>query len=198
MQTELFSHYSYRLTAGVDEAGRGPLAGDVVAAAVILPAGHSISGINDSKKLTEKRREALYEQIVNESVAYAVARCSPDEIDALNILHAAMLAMKRAVEALVVQPEHVLVDGNRLPTWPYLAEAVVGGDAKYECIGAASILAKVSRDRDMIALAEQYPDYGFEQHKGYPTALHCAKLEQHGPTPYHRRSFGPVKKLLAT
>jgi len=193
---DLFSDYQYALTAGVDEAGRGPLAGDVVAAAVILPPQHNIRGINDSKKLNEAKREALYDQILLEATAYAVGRCNIEEIDSLNILHASMLAMKRAVEALAVQPEQVLVDGNRLPKWNYLAEAVVGGDAKVECIGAASILAKVTRDREMIALAEQYPDFGFEKHKGYPTALHLAKLEQYGPTPQHRRSFGPVKKLL--
>lgn len=196
MQTDLFSNYQYQLTAGVDEAGRGPLAGDVVAAAVILPQNHTILGINDSKKLSEKKRDELYDQIVEQALAYSVGRCNPDEIDELNILHAAMLAMKRAVEGLKVLPENVLVDGNRLPKWSYLSEAIIGGDAKVECIGAASIIAKVVRDREMIALAEQHPEYGFEKHKGYPTALHLAKLEEYGPTPFHRNSFGPVRLLL--
>ena len=196
MQQELFSQTSDLILAGCDEVGRGPLAGDVVAAAVILPVDHGISGINDSKKLTEKKRELLFDQITTRAVAYAIARCTPSEIDQLNILHASMEAMKRAVESLSVQPEKVMVDGNRLPVWQYHAEAVVGGDAKYECIAAASILAKVTRDREMKALAERYPHYGFEKHKGYPTKAHLQAISDHGVSPIHRRSFAPVRRKI--
>lgn len=196
MQHELFSNDQDVLLAGCDEVGRGPLAGDVVAAAVILPANHGIEGINDSKKLSEKKRERLFDQICECATAYAISRCSPQEIDELNILHASMEAMKRAVEALVVQPEKVMVDGNRLPKWQYHSEAVVGGDAKYECIAAASILAKVTRDREMVALAQQYPEYGFDKHKGYPTKAHMEAIAAHGVCAIHRRSFAPVKRAL--
>lgn len=193
---DLFSNHKGLTIAGVDEAGRGPLAGDVVAAAVILPENHMISGINDSKKLSEKKREVLFDMIKKTAVSWAIGRCSVEEIDELNILHASMLAMKRAVEGLEITPAKVLVDGNRLPVWTYQAEAIVGGDGKEESIGAASILAKVTRDRDMKALALQYPEYGFEKHKGYPTAYHMKQLKQYGVTAIHRRSYAPVKRLL--
>lgn len=185
------------LLAGTDEAGRGPLAGDVVAAAVILDPSKPIVGLADSKKLSEKKREALFMEIKEKALSYAIASASVEEIDKMNILHASMLAMSRAVEALSVRPEHVLVDGNRIP--PNLdcsAEAVVKGDARQEAISAASILAKVTRDNEIVALAQQYPEYGFEKHKGYPTAVHLEAIRQYGITPLHRRSFGPVKKII--
>ncbi len=188
--------YTGKLLAGADEAGRGPLAGDVVAAAVILNPAEPIEGLDDSKKLSEKRRDALFEEIQAKALGFAIARASVDEIEELNILHASMLAMKRAVEALVPQPEYVLVDGNRLPKWTYSAEAVVKGDSRVAAIAAASILAKVTRDRDMVALEEKYPGYGFAAHKGYPTKAHMLALEQLGPTPVHRASYGPVKAIL--
>jgi ribonuclease HII len=182
--------------AGVDEVGRGPLAGDVVAAAVILDPDRPIDGLRDSKKLTGKRREELAVQIREQAIAWAVTRASVAEIDELNILHASMLAMKRAVEALDPQPGYVLVDGNRLPVWSYAAEPVVKGDDRVPAIAAASILAKVQRDNELIALEETYPGYGFAKHKGYPTAAHLAALLELGVTPVHRRSFGPVRDLL--
>jgi ribonuclease HII len=189
--------YQGALLAGVDEVGRGPLAGDVVAAAVILDAQNPIEGLRDSKKLSEPRREALSEVIRERALAWAVARASVAEIDELNILQASLLAMRRAVEALEPQPEYVLVDGNHLPRWRYIAEPVVRGDDKVPEIAAASILAKVHRDRELVALAKQYPGYGFASHKGYPTAGHLEALRTLGVTPAHRRSYGPVKKLLA-
>ena len=182
--------------AGVDEVGRGPLAGDVVAAAVILDPGQPIEGLRDSKKLTEARREALAVQIREHAVAWAVARASVAEIDKLNILHASMLAMKRAVEALTPQPGYVLVDGNRLPVWQYASEPVVKGDDRVPAIAAASILAKVQRDNELVTLEQRYPGYGFAKHKGYPTAAHLAALRELGVTPVHRRSFAPVRELL--
>jgi ribonuclease HII len=182
--------------AGVDEVGRGPLAGDVVAAAVILDPARPIEGLRDSKKLTEARREALAVQIRHHAVAWAVARASVAEIDELNILHASMLAMKRAVEALHPQPGYVLVDGNRLPVWQYASEPVVKGDDRVPAIAAASILAKVQRDNELVALEQKYPGYGFARHKGYPTAAHLAALKELGVTPVHRRSFAPVRELL--
>ena len=182
--------------AGVDEVGRGPLAGDVVAAAVILDPARPIEGLRDSKKLTEARREALAVQIREHAVAWAVARASVAEIDKLNILHASMLAMKRAVEALTPQPGYVLVDGNRLPVWQYASEPVVKGDDRVPAIAAASILAKVQRDNELVALEQRYPGYGFAKHKGYPTAAHLAALRELGVTPVHRRSFAPVRELL--
>ena len=190
------SSYTGQLMAGVDEVGRGPLAGDVVAAAVILDPSNPIDGLDDSKKLTEKKREALFPLIQERALSFCVARASVAEIDDINILHASLLAMKRAVEGLAVQPEHVLVDGNRLPPWRYAAEAVVKGDSRVAAIAAASILAKVVRDREMVAFDKQYPEYGFAGHKGYPTKVHMAALEQYGPTPIHRVSFGPVKKHI--
>ena len=190
-----------RLTAGVDEVGRGPLCGDVVAAAVVLDPSQPISGLNDSKKLTEKKREALFDVIRAQALSYCVARASVEEIDRLNILHASMLAMKRAVDGLCcdgakLEPELVLVDGNRLPQWQYRAEAVVKGDSKVAAIAAASILAKVVRDREMQAMDEQYPGYGLAGHKGYPTKVHLEALRRLGVTPIHRRSYAPVKALL--
>jgi ribonuclease HII len=187
--------YTGTLLAGVDEVGRGPLAGDVVAAAVILDRKRPIKGLADSKTLSEKKREQLYVQIQERALAWSVARASVGEIDQLNILQASLLAMKRAVESLLMQPEHVLVDGNRLPRWRYLSEAVVQGDGRVPAIAAASILAKVTRDREMVALDAHYPGYGFAEHKGYPTPRHLTALQSLGVTPIHRRSFAPVKKL---
>ena len=188
--------YQGSLLAGVDEVGRGPLAGDVMAAAVILDPNKPIEGLNDSKKLSEKKREFLYEKIKECAVAWCISRASIEEIDQLNILHASLLAMQRAVEGLSVSPEYVLVDGNRIPKWTYPSEAVVKGDSRVLAIAAASILAKVERDREMVALDMQYPGYGLAGHKGYPTKAHIAALQKLGPSAIHRRSFGPVKKLL--
>ena len=183
-----------KFVAGVDEAGRGPLAGPVVAAAVILPNDHGIQGLDDSKKLSAKKRELLELQI-KEKALYSIGLCSEPEIDTLNILWATMEAMKRAVDGLSQPPEHVLVDGNRLPDWSYDAEAVIGGDAIHPCISAASIIAKEHRDRLMLAAAEKYPQYGWERNKGYGTAEHLAALRKYGPTPLHRKSFAPVAQL---
>ncbi|MBJ7552987.1 ribonuclease HII [Marinomonas spartinae] len=197
MEPFVSSVYFGDLVAGVDEAGRGPLAGEVVAAAVILDPNNKIDGLADSKKLSEKKREMLFEEITEKALSYGIASASIEEIDEMNILHASMLAMSRAVDKLSVAPEYVLVDGNRVPKQLKCdAEAVVKGDARHEAISAASILAKVTRDRAIIAMAECYPQYGFEKHKGYPTAVHLAALKEHGITPIHRRSFGPVKKIL--
>jgi ribonuclease HII len=182
------------MIAGVDEVGRGPLAGPVVAAAVILPDHHSIAGLDDSKKLTATKR-ARFELEIMECARFSVAQCSEAEIDEINILQATMLAMTRAVEGLDAVPDHILVDGNRLPKWGYSAEAVIGGDALHPCISAASIIAKEFRDRLMIDAAEQYPQYGWERNKGYGTAEHLAALRQYGPTPLHRRSFAPVSQM---
>ncbi|WP_347331943.1 ribonuclease HII [Marinimicrobium locisalis] len=182
--------------AGVDEVGRGPLAGDVVAAAVILAPDRPIEGLNDSKQLTEKRRELLFEEIQGSAAAWCIARASVAEIDRLNILQASLLAMTRAVQGLARAPEHVLVDGNRLPQWEYSAEAVVKGDSRHPAISAASILAKVARDREMVAFDEQYPGYGFAGHKGYPTKTHLAALEKLGVTPIHRTSYAPVRERI--
>ncbi len=193
--TDLFTPTKGQLVAGVDEVGRGPLAGDVVAAAVIL--GDTVpAGITDSKKLSESRRDRIAADIREFAVSWAIGRASVLEIDELNILQASLLAMHRAVAALHIQPHFVLVDGNRLPRWPYEARAVIGGDALEPAIGAASILAKVQRDAELVALNDQYPGYGFEKHKGYPTREHLQALEALGPTPSHRTSFGPVKRLL--
>jgi Ribonuclease HII len=182
--------------AGTDEVGRGPLAGDVLAAAVILDPDRRIKGLNDSKQLSEARREELYEEIQEKALCWAVARASVEEIDTLNILQASLLAMKRAVEGLSVQPDFVYVDGNRTPRWSYACEAVVQGDGRLASIAAASILAKVSRDREMCALEERYPGYGFVNHKGYPTPEHLDALRRLGPSPIHRRSFRPVAELV--
>ncbi len=183
--------------AGVDEVGRGPLAGDVVAAAVILDPKKPIAGLRDSKKLSPTRRSELEILIKEQAVAWAVARASVAEIDDINILQASLLAMRRAVRALKLQPGYVLVDGNRLPSWGYEAEAVVKGDDRVPAIAAASILAKVQRDGELIALDAQYPGYGFAAHKGYPTPAHLQALRRLGATPIHRKSFAPVKNLLA-
>ncbi len=185
------------LIAGVDEAGRGPLVGNVVAAAVILDPANPIEGLADSKKLSEKKRNILFSEIIEKALAYNIASASPEEIDKLNILHASMLAMHRAVAGLKIQPGFVKVDGNRLPKWTYAAQAIVKGDATEACISAASILAKVTRDKEMEVLHLRHPDYGFAQHKGYPTELHMAQLIKLGVLPEHRRSFGPVKVLVS-
>ncbi|WP_432471919.1 ribonuclease HII [Amphritea sp. HPY] len=185
------------LVAGVDEVGRGPLIGNVVAAAVILDPARPIAGLTDSKKLSEKKREQLYPLIKERALAWHIAWASPVEIDELNILHATMLAMRRAIAGLSVQPEFALIDGNRCPTGlPCPAEPIVKGDLKEPAISAASILAKVYRDREMVELDQRHPDYGFAKHKGYPTALHMQRLQQLGPLPEHRRSFRPVAELI--
>jgi ribonuclease HII len=184
------------LVAGVDEAGRGPLAGPVVAAAVILDERHPIKGLADSKKLTALRRERLFDEIRAKALCCSIAEASVEEIDRLNILQATLLAMRRAVAGLRLKPNKVLVDGNRLPTLEVRAEAIVGGDALVPAISAASILAKVHRDRWCLTLDQQYPQYGFAQHKGYGTAAHLAALRAHGPCAQHRTSFRPVAELL--
>jgi len=184
------------LVAGVDEAGRGPLAGPVLAAAVILDDANPIAGLADSKALTEKKRERLFDEIRAKALCCCIAEASVEEIDRLNILQATLLAMKRAVEGLRLKPAKVLVDGNRLPVLKIPAEAIVKGDAKVQAISAASILAKVARDRQCLAMHESHPEYGFAGHKGYPTAEHLAALRAHGVTAWHRRSFGPVRDIL--
>ena len=184
------------LIAGVDEAGRGPLAGPVVAAAVILDDLHPIAGLADSKKLTALKRERLYDEIRAKALCCSIAEATVEEIDELNILQATMLAMRRAVEGLRLKPTKVLVDGNRLPVLDVLAEAIVKGDSKVQAISAASILAKVHRDRWCQELHVQYPHYGFDGHKGYGTAAHLQALKEHGATPWHRKSFSPVAEVL--
>ena len=184
------------LMAGVDEAGRGPLAGPVVAAAVILDDLHPIAGLNDSKKLTAKRREKLFDEIKAKALCFSIAEASVQEIDANNILQATLLAMKRAVEGLRLKPVKVLVDGNRLPAIDIRAEAIVQGDALVPAISAASILAKVHRDRLCEQMHAQYPQYGFDQHKGYGTAVHLAALQAHGPAECHRLTFAPVARSV--
>ncbi|HDR1196475.1 ribonuclease HII [Pasteurella multocida] len=186
------------LIAGVDEVGRGPLVGAVVTAAVILDPHQPILGLNDSKKLSEKKRLLLAEEIKQKALAWSLGRAEAEEIDQLNILHATMLAMKRAVENLKIQPHFVLVDGNRVPELMIPSQAIVKGDGLVAEISAASILAKVARDQEMAELDKRYPEYAFAQHKGYPTALHLAKLAELGPLAQHRRSFAPVRKLLNT
>ena len=184
------------LIAGVDEAGRGPLAGPVVAAAVILDDLNPIAGLNDSKKLTALRREKLFDEIRAKALCCSIAQASVEEIDEINILQATMLAMRRAVEGLRLKPAKVLVDGNRLPVLDVLAEAIVRGDATVPAISAASILAKVTRDRWCATLDQQYPQYGFAGHKGYGTAEHLAALQAHGACPEHRKTFAPVTQVL--
>ena len=184
------------LLAGVDEAGRGPLAGPVVAAAVILNPSKPIKGLNDSKKLSAKRRDALFDEIQDKALCLCVAQASVQEIDELNILRATLLAMQRAVAGLRLAPAKVLVDGNQLPMLPVLCEAVVGGDALIAEISAASILAKVQRDRWCAEVDLTWPAYGFAKHKGYGTAAHMQALQEHGPCELHRRSFAPIAKLL--
>jgi len=191
-----FIYPAATLIAGVDEVGRGPLVGAVVTAAVILDPANPISGLADSKKLSEKRRLALFDEIKEKALAWSLGRAEPEEIDQLNILHATMLAMQRAVAGLCIQPDYVLIDGNRCPALPMPSQAVVKGDSLVAEISAASIIAKVSRDREMAELDLLFPQYGFAQHKGYPTALHMEKLTQYGATPHHRRSFAPVRNAL--
>lgn len=189
-----------QLICGVDEAGRGPLAGAVYAAAVILNPDKPISGLADSKKLSEKRRDALAIEIKQHALAWAIASSSVEEIDSINILQASLLAMKRAVESMQLQfgvtPHLVQVDGNKTPTINLPCEAIVKGDSKVQAISAASILAKTARDAELYELDKQYPLYGFAQHKGYPTAVHMALLQQHGVSPVHRKSYAPVRLLL--
>lgn len=182
--------------AGVDEAGRGPLAGDVVAAAVILAPGTVIDGLNDSKKLSAAQRERLFPVIQQQAVAFAVGRASVEEIDTLNILQASLLAMTRAVLALETEPVFVYVDGNRCPPWQYPSQAVIKGDSKVAAIAAASIVAKVTRDREMDEMDRRFPGYGLKSHKGYATRAHVEALQKLGPSPIHRKTFSPVAELL--
>lgn len=184
------------LVAGVDEVGRGPLCGAVVAAAVILDPSRPIEGLADSKKLTEARREQLYDIICERALAWSLGRAEVEEIDRINILQASMLAMQRAVAGLHPAPTHALIDGNRCPQLSCTAEAVIKGDSKIAAISAASIIAKVSRDREMVELDRRYPGYGIAIHKGYPTAAHLEALARLGASPIHRRSFGPVRAIL--
>ena len=196
LQLDLLWPSTAGLLAGVDEAGRGPLAGPVVAAAVILDDQQPIVGLADSKKLTAKARERLFDEIRAKALCCCIAEASVEEIDEINILQATMLAMKRAVEGLRLKPAMVQVDGNRIPLLNVPAQAIVKGDSKVQAISAASILAKVYRDRLCSQLHEAYPQYGFDAHKGYPTADHVAAIQAHGVTPAHRRTFGPVKLVL--
>ena len=191
-----FVYPKANLIAGVDEVGRGPLVGAVVTAAVILDPANPIQGLMDSKKLTEKKRNALYDEIKEKALCWAIGRAEPEEIDKLNILWATMKAMERAVAGLSITPDMVFVDGNRCPNLPMASQAVIKGDSLVQEISAASILAKVTRDREMEQLDKLYPDYGFAKHKGYPTAFHMEKLASLGATPYHRKSFAPVKRAL--
>ena len=184
----------YTAVCGIDEAGRGPLAGPVYAAAVLLPGGLVIEGLNDSKKLSEKKREALFDVICENALAYGIGYADEKEIDEINILQATYLAMRRAYENMQTACDYVLVDGNRMPTMPVPGETIVKGDAKSPSIAAASILAKVSRDRVMLEYAKQYPEYEFEKHKGYGTKVHTEALLKHGPSPIHRKTF--LKKIL--
>lgn len=187
----------FELIAGVDEVGRGPLVGAVVTAAVILDPNNPIKGLADSKKLSEKKRLALAEEIKQKALAWSLGRAEPEEIDELNILHATMLAMQRAVNTLKIRPHFVLVDGNRIPKLDIPAQAVIKGDSLVAEISAASILAKVARDQEMVELDLQFPQYEFAKHKGYPTKVHLEKLAEFGALPQHRRSFAPVRKVLS-
>ncbi|PCH96712.1 MAG: ribonuclease HII [Gammaproteobacteria bacterium] len=201
---KVFPDFEYPVAyciAGVDEVGRGPLVGDVVTAAVILDPDNPIEGLKDSKKLSEKKRSVLSEQIKEKATAWSIGRASPEEIDTLNILHATMLAMQRAVQGLAVTPDYVLVDGNRTPTFAsekgnIASQAVVKGDDRVVEISAASILAKVARDSEMIALDKLHPEYGFAKHKGYPTKVHLEKIIEHGVLDCYRQSFKPVARVL--
>jgi ribonuclease HII len=188
------------LICGVDEAGRGPLVGNVLAGAVILNPAHPIEGLKDSKKLSAQKREFLYQEILNHSLAWGIGKASPAEIDQLNILQATMLAMQRAVEHLILQyqvrPSLLLIDGNRAPKFDIQTQTIVKGDATQPCISAASILAKVTRDQEMMALHQKYPEYGFNQHMGYPTVYHLKKIAELGVIPGYRLTFGPIKKLI--
>jgi len=185
-----------RIVCGVDEVGRGPLAGPVIAAAVVLDPDRPIAGLRDSKKISEKKRNILNIEIREKALSWCIARAEVDEIDELNILHASMLAMKRAVEGLDIAAHHALVDGNRIPNLPCTAEAIIGGDNLVDCISAASIIAKVERDNEMIDMDSRYPGYGLAKHKGYPTKEHMGALKSLGVTEIHRRTFGPVKRIL--
>lgn len=196
MQTSFDFSTGSVLVAGVDEVGRGPLAGPVVTAAVILDPARPIEGLADSKAMTEKKRERLFDEIREKALAWAIGRCEVEEIDRLNILQATMVAMQRAVAGLSPQPEHALIDGNRCPQLPCSCEFVIKGDSKVPAISAASILAKVTRDREMVELDLKYPGYGLAGHKGYPTKTHIQALIELGVTPIHRRSFGPVRRVL--
>lgn len=187
----------FGVIAGVDEAGRGPLAGAVIAGAVILDPNNPIEGLMDSKKISEKKRDALFDEIQQKALAWSIGRAEVEEIDEINILQASMLAMKRAVESLSVTPELVLVDGNRCPDILLKTEAVVKGDQLVEAISAGSILAKVARDREMLAFDKKFPQYGFAKHKGYPTKVHMDAIREHGVCEIHRKTFGPVKKVLS-
>ncbi|ATG16380.1 MULTISPECIES: ribonuclease HII [Providencia] len=191
-----FIYPKANLIAGVDEVGRGPLVGAVVTAAVILDPNNPIEGLADSKKLSEKKREKLFDEIKEKALCWCIGRAEPEEIDQLNILHATMLAMQRAVEGLLIKPEFVLVDGNRCPKLDMPSQAVVKGDSLVQEISAASILAKVVRDREMVELDKAFPEYGFAKHKGYPTAYHLEKLAEFGATEFHRKSFAPVRRAL--
>lgn len=186
--------FDVEFLAGVDEVGRGPLAGDVIAAAVILPANHGIKGLADSKAISAYQREVLYQDIIKQAVCYSVARATVEEIDRFNILQSTLMAMRRAVKSLQIQPDFVAVDGNRLPQWEYKSEAIVKGDGKVEVISAASIVAKVIRDAEMKEMDNVYPGYGFDANKGYPTAQHLEALKRIGPCPIHRRSFSPLSE----
>ena len=192
----LFDHAG-ELICGVDEAGRGPLAGPVFAAAVILDPAKPIQGLRDSKKLAEAKRDMLATRIKSDALAWSIAQCSAEEIDTLNILQASMLAMRRAVEGLKVVPTLALIDGNRCPIMPLRSEAIVKGDDKVPAISAASILAKTARDAALVHCMREYPHYAFDQHKGYPTALHLERLRLHGVSPVHRKSYAPVRALLS-
>lgn len=184
----------FEVICGIDEAGRGPLAGPVYAAAVILPKGHIVEGVNDSKKISEKKRDLLFDKIIDECVCYSIGIASEQEIDEINILQATFLAMRRAVEGLEIKPDIALVDGNKKPGLDIAEQTIVKGDSKSANIAAASIIAKVSRDRYMLEMAEKYPEYQFEKHKGYGTKLHYEMLEKYGISPIHRKTF--LKKLL--
>lgn len=184
------------MEAGVDEVGRGPIAGPVCSAAVILPESYSLEGLTDSKKLSEKKREYLFEAVKEQAVAYGIGWASEEEIDSINILQATFLSMKRAVEALPIQPSFIYVDGNASPGFSVPSKSIVKGDMLVPCISAASILAKVTRDRLMKKYAEQFPEYGFDKHKGYPTAFHLSAIRAFGPIDIHRKSFAPVQELI--
>jgi ribonuclease HII len=188
---------NFKYIAGVDEVGRGPLVGDVVTAAVILDPNKPIVGLTDSKKLSEKKLASLFDQINENALAVSIGRASPQEIDQLNILHATMLAMQRAVDGLSISPEFVFIDGNRCPSLTMPSEAIVKGDLRVAEISAASIIAKVTRDREMVELDKRYPEYGFAKHKGYPTKAHFDALAEHGVIAEYRQSFKPVKAVLA-
>lgn len=188
--------HDHQRVTGVDEAGRGPLAGDVVAAAVVLDRSRSLPDLRDSKKFSARQRAYWYERVREQALAHAVIRVSPAEIDRLNILQASLFAMREAVASLEAELGFVYVDGNRCPDWSIDAAAVIGGDGRIQSVAAASVLAKVTRDHDMLALDEQYPDYGFARHKGYPTREHIAALQRFGPCDAHRRSYKPVARIL--